>query len=119
MHVISKVLSIRLTCCINCLPLPLLFGRLGVLCLLCAAAAASALLTFRSCCVCPSLQVPTNPPSAEPLYLKVAVFQFGGFRSMHLAQAGHVEAKRAVEQQLMAVLTGKVRPSTKWSKIGW
>jgi hypothetical protein len=38
---------------------------------------------------------------------------------MQLAQAGHVEAKQALEQQLMAVLTGKVRPSTKWSTIGW
>jgi hypothetical protein len=66
------------------------------------------------------LQVPANPPSAEPLYLKVTVFEFGGFpaQSLRLSHASYAIAKQALEQQQMAVLTGKVRRITSWGNVG-
>jgi hypothetical protein len=66
------------------------------------------------------LQVPSQPPSAEPLYLKVAVFEYGGYmaRSLQMARASYEPARQALQQQQMALLTGKVRPVKSYSMIG-
>jgi hypothetical protein len=67
------------------------------------------------------LQVPAQPAEAGPVYLKVSTFEFKGYpqTSLKFANEAYLEAKQAVEQQQLALLTGKVRPSTeRWSQFG-